>query len=56
LSEAEAEKIVGFVKKNRSRFISFEDAASIRNPVPGVAMAMRFLTSTPLRAMRRLRG
>ncbi len=56
LSEPEIDRIVGFVKKNRSRFISFEEAASVKTSVPGVAMAMRFLTSTPLRAMRRLRG
>jgi predicted deacetylase len=56
LSDAEVQRIVGFVKKNRSRFISFEEAANVKNPVPGIAMAMRFLTSTPLRAMRRLRG
>lgn len=56
LSEPEIDRIVGFVKKNRSRFISFEEAASVKTSVPCVAMAMRFLTSTPLRAMRRLRG
>ena len=42
LNEAEVERIVGFVKKNRSRFISFEDATSIRNPVPGVARRCAF--------------
>jgi hypothetical protein len=56
LSEAEIDGIIGFVKKNRSRFISFAEAASVEAPVPGIAMAMRFLTSTPLRAMRRMRG
>ena len=36
-------RIIEFVKKNRSRFISFDEAAAMRNPVPGIAEAMRFL-------------
>ena len=56
LSEPDIERIIRFVRKNRSRFISFEEAASVQSVLPGVAPAMRFLTSTPLRAMRSLRG
>lgn len=56
LSEPEIQKIIEFVRRNRAQFISFKEAADVKPPVPGVAMAMRFLTSTPLRAMRRLRG
>ena len=56
LNDAQIDKIIAFVQKNRARFISFDEAVSIKTSVPGVALAMRFLTSTPLRAMRRIRG
>jgi predicted deacetylase len=55
LNEQQIMRIIEFVKKNRSRFISFDEAAAMRNPVPGIAEAMRFLTSSPLRVMRRIR-
>jgi predicted deacetylase len=56
LSDAEIAKTIDFVRRNRSRFVSFEDAAKASNPLPGVASMMRFLTSSPLRVARLLRG
>jgi predicted deacetylase len=56
LTEPQIDRVIAFVRKNRTRFISFDDAVNVRNEVPGVALAMRVLTSTPLRAMRRIKG
>jgi predicted deacetylase len=56
LTDAEAERILKFVRAHRSQFVSFNEAAKMKHPLVGVGAAMRLLTSSSVHVMRRLRA
>ncbi|MDR5836668.1 DUF2334 domain-containing protein [Caballeronia sp. LZ034LL] len=55
LGDEQIARTIDFVRRNRSRFISFEEGTRVGSALPGVALAMRLLTSSPLRLARMLR-
>lgn len=55
MSQAQILKALRFVKAHRRQIISFEEALSISCPIPGVAPAIRFITSAALRKIRDFR-
>jgi predicted deacetylase len=55
MSDVEIQRMVAFVRENRQRFISFEQAATTKCAVPGAAAMARTTTSVVLRSIRGLR-
>lgn len=55
LTDAEVQGVLKFVRARRSQFVSFDEAAGTNHSFAGAAPAMRFLTSSSLHIMRRLR-
>lgn len=56
MSDFQIFQMVEHVKKNRQNFISFNEAARMISPIPGVAVISRFVTSAALRMIRALRN
>jgi predicted deacetylase len=55
MSEAQIQNMLCFMREQREQFISFDNAVAMGSPLPGVAMASRFVTSAILRIIRNSR-
>ena len=56
MNDSQIVRTLSFIKKNREKFISFEDSLAIRPPVIGLSPVLHFLTSISIKFIRYFRN
>jgi len=56
MNDSQIVRTLSFIKKNREKFISFEDSLAIRPPVIGLSPVLHFLTSISIKFIRYFRS